>query len=106
MGIKVRRPCVVYEDNSAALKIVNNATAIKRTKHIDVRHHFLIEGTRQPRDHRHPSGVNQGTIGRRDDESVGHGTFPALPQLYHQRHWSDAHRQEDQILKGPPTKIR
>ena len=50
MGIKVRRPCVVYEDNSAALKIANNATAIKRTKHIDVRHHFL-------REH-----VNQGTI--------------------------------------------
>ena len=50
MGIKARRPCVVYEDNSAALKIANNATAIKRTKHIDVRHHFL-------REH-----VNQGTI--------------------------------------------
>ena len=38
MGVRVRRPCVVYEDNSAALKIANNATAIKRTKHIDVRH--------------------------------------------------------------------
>ena len=50
MGIRVRRPCVVYEDNSAALKIANNATAIKRTKHIDVRHHFL-------REH-----VDQGTI--------------------------------------------
>ena len=50
MGIRVQRPCVVYEDNSAALKIANNATAIKRTKHIDVRHHFL-------REH-----VNQGTI--------------------------------------------
>ena len=50
MGIKVRRPCVVYEDNSAAMKIANNATAIKRTKHIDVRHHFL-------REH-----VDQGTI--------------------------------------------
>ena len=50
MGVRVRRPCVVYEDNSAALKIANNATAIKRTKHIDVRHHFL-------REH-----VDQGTI--------------------------------------------
>ena len=50
MGINVRRPCVVYEDNTAAAKIVNNATAIKRTKHIDVRHHFL-------REH-----VDQGTI--------------------------------------------
>ena len=50
MGIKVRRPCFVYEDNTAAAKIANNATAIKRTKHIDVRHHFL-------REH-----VDQGTI--------------------------------------------
>lgn len=50
MGINVRRPCVVYEDNSAALKIANNVTAMKRTKHIDVWHHFL-------REH-----VNQGTI--------------------------------------------
>ena len=50
MGIKVRRPCVVYEDNSAATKIAKNATAMKRTKHIDVRHHFL-------REH-----VDQGTI--------------------------------------------
>ena len=36
IGIRVQRPCVVYEDNSAAIKIANNATAIKRTKHIDV----------------------------------------------------------------------
>ena len=43
MGIRVHHPCVAYEDNSAALKIANNATAIKRTKHIDVHHHFLRE---------------------------------------------------------------
>ena len=43
MGVKIAKPCVVYEDNTAAIKIANNATAIKRTKHIDVRHHFLRE---------------------------------------------------------------
>ena len=43
MGIQIDKPCVVYEDNTAATKIANNATAIKRTKHIDVRHHFLRE---------------------------------------------------------------
>ena len=47
MGVKVRRPCVVYEDNTAAQKIANNVTAIKRTKHIDVRHHFLREHVEQ-----------------------------------------------------------
>ena len=43
MGVKIDKPCVVYEDNTAATKIANNVTAIKRTKHIDVRHHFLRE---------------------------------------------------------------
>ena len=37
------KPCLVYEDNAAARKIANNATAIKRTKHIDIRHHFIRE---------------------------------------------------------------
>ena len=43
MGIKVRKPCVVYEDNRACVKIANNPTSQKRTKHIDIRHHFLRE---------------------------------------------------------------
>ena len=43
MGITIDKPCVVYEDNTAATKIANNATSMKRTKHIDVRHHFLRE---------------------------------------------------------------
>ena len=28
MGIPIRKPCVVYEDNTATIKIVNNVTAI------------------------------------------------------------------------------
>ena len=47
IGIRVQRPCVVYEDNSVTLKIANNATTIKRTKHIDARHHFLREHVNQ-----------------------------------------------------------
>ena len=47
MGIRVRRPCIVYEDNRAALKIANNATSLKRTKHIDVHHHFLRKHVEQ-----------------------------------------------------------
>ena len=43
MGITIDKSCVVYEDNTAATKIANNATSMKRTKHIDVRHHFLRE---------------------------------------------------------------
>ena len=47
MGIDIERPCVVYEDNRSALKIATNPTALKRSKHIDIRHHFLREHVEQ-----------------------------------------------------------
>ena len=43
MGIAVAKPCVVYEDNRSTIKISENATALRRSKHIDIRHHFLRE---------------------------------------------------------------
>ena len=47
LGLNVKRPCIVYEDNRATVKIANNVTAMKRTKHIDIRHHFLREHVEQ-----------------------------------------------------------
>ena len=47
MGINIRKPMVVYEDNRSTLKIATNATALKRTKYIDIRHHFLREHVEQ-----------------------------------------------------------
>ena len=47
MGIKVAKPLIVYEDNRATMKIAENATAMRRTKHIDIRHHFLREHVEQ-----------------------------------------------------------
>ena len=43
MGLNIEKPCVVYEDNRATIKISENATALRRSKHIDIRHHFLRE---------------------------------------------------------------
>ena len=43
MGINVQKPCVVYEDNRSTIKVAENVTAMRRTKHIDIRHHFLRE---------------------------------------------------------------
>ena len=43
MHIPIAKPCIVYEDNRVTIKISENATAMKRTKHIDIRHHFLRE---------------------------------------------------------------
>ena len=41
MGSKFQR--VVYEDNRSTMKVAENVTALKRSKHIDIRHHFLRE---------------------------------------------------------------
>ncbi|CAM9606119.1 unnamed protein product, partial [Choristocarpus tenellus] len=36
------RRCIdMFEENDSACKLVRNATSSTRTKHIDVRHHFL-----------------------------------------------------------------
>jgi hypothetical protein len=46
MGITIHYPIVVYVDNIGAMFLANNETST-RTKHIDVRHHFvreLVEG--------------------------------------------------------------
>ena len=43
IGIQVQKPIGVYEDNRATIKISENACAQKRTKHLDIRHHFLRE---------------------------------------------------------------
>ena len=36
-------PIVVYEDNEGAIKLADNPLSTARTRHIDVRHHFLRE---------------------------------------------------------------
>ena len=43
MGLNIEKPCAVYEDNRSTIKISENATALRRSKHIDIRHHFLRE---------------------------------------------------------------
>ena len=43
MHINVDKPCIVYEDNRACIKIAENASSMRRSKHIDIRHHFLRE---------------------------------------------------------------
>ena len=41
MGIEIENPTLIWEDNSACIDITYNESACKRTKHIDVRHHFI-----------------------------------------------------------------
>jgi hypothetical protein len=43
VGIKIALPIVVNVDNVGAIFLANNATTGGRTKHIDIRHHFVRE---------------------------------------------------------------
>ena len=38
---KVHKPIIIYVDNQSAIKISENDTSHQRTKHIDIRHHFI-----------------------------------------------------------------
>ena len=43
MDIEIENPTLIWEDNSACIDVTCNESACKRTKHIDVRHHFIRE---------------------------------------------------------------
>ena len=39
----MQKPSVVYKDNQGAIFLANNRQVVMRTKHIDIRHHFLSD---------------------------------------------------------------
>ena len=41
MGVKVKTPVPVYEDNQTCIAIANNRMSQKRTRYVDVRYHFI-----------------------------------------------------------------
>jgi hypothetical protein len=43
IGLTVRLPMILCADNTGSIQLANNWTSSGRTKHIDVRHHFLRE---------------------------------------------------------------
>ena len=43
LGVKIAYPIVVNVDNIGAIYLAKNETMGQRTKHIDVRHHFVRE---------------------------------------------------------------
>ncbi len=43
LGFGQQRPTVIYEDNTACIHLANNPQINKRTKHIDVRFHWIRE---------------------------------------------------------------
>ena len=43
MGVTVQTPVTVYVDNIGAIYMADNEVSSGRTKHIDIRHHFIRE---------------------------------------------------------------
>ena len=43
VGVKLKQPTVVWNDNQGAQKLARNNVFHCRTKHIDIRHHFIRE---------------------------------------------------------------
>jgi len=43
MGVDTTLPTVIYEDNEGALQLANNPVHHDRTKHINIKHHFIRE---------------------------------------------------------------
>ena len=43
MNIEVETPMMIWEDNQVTINLVTDTSAVKLTKHIDVRHHFIRE---------------------------------------------------------------
>ena len=43
MNVKIKLPIVVYVDNAGAIFLANNKAIGQRTKHIDIRYHFVRE---------------------------------------------------------------
>jgi hypothetical protein len=43
MGINVKLPITIYEDNQGTIAIAKNEGYQSRAKHIDIRHHFVCE---------------------------------------------------------------
>ena len=41
MGVKIKLPIAVYEDNQTCIAIANNRMSQKRTRYVDVRYHFI-----------------------------------------------------------------
>ena len=43
LGFEQREPTVIHEDNQGCIALTENPVMHKRTKHIDIRHHFIRE---------------------------------------------------------------
>ena len=41
MGVQIQLPMAVHEDNQACIQIADNPISQRRTRHVDIRYHFV-----------------------------------------------------------------
>ena len=46
LNVSQTKPTVIREDNQGAIAMAKNPVGHKRTKHIDIKHHFIREAVR------------------------------------------------------------
>ncbi len=47
IGVNTKEPTVLMEDNKGTIALAQNPVAHARTKHIDIRHHFIREAVQE-----------------------------------------------------------
>lgn len=47
IGYRCGKPTILYVDNQSTIRLIKNSEFHKRTKHIDIRHHFIREKVEQ-----------------------------------------------------------
>lgn len=47
IGCRCEKAIILYIDNQSAIRLIKNPEFHKRTKHIDIRHHFIREKVEQ-----------------------------------------------------------
>jgi hypothetical protein len=47
IDFEIKDPIIIFEDNNGCISIANNPTDHKRTKHIDIKYHFIREQIQQ-----------------------------------------------------------
>lgn len=47
LKLELQNPITIYEDNNGCISIANNPTDHKRTKHIDIKYHYIREKVKE-----------------------------------------------------------
>ena len=77
LGINISTPTMIFEDNAAAIAVTNNERAMKRLRHVDIRHFAILEWVQNSEIKLHPISTYN---------NPADGLTKPLPVQLHNRH--------------------